>query len=62
MSKALVLCKMDITNDSIDLIDNTFEIAMFTAFSNRSEDGIGVIHKINVNIRNVFRKFTKEHE
>jgi hypothetical protein len=31
-SEALVLCKMDITNSSIDLIDNTFEIAMFTTF------------------------------
>lgn len=32
MSEALVLCTMDITNNSIDLIVNTSEIAMFTAF------------------------------
>jgi hypothetical protein len=32
VSEALVLCKMDITNNRIVLIDNTFEIAMFTAF------------------------------
>jgi hypothetical protein len=30
MSEALVLCKMDITNNSIDLIVNTIEIVMFT--------------------------------
>jgi hypothetical protein len=31
MSEALVLYKTDITNNSIDLIDNTIENAMFTA-------------------------------
>jgi len=32
VSEALVLCKMDITNNSIGLIVTTFGIARFTAF------------------------------
>jgi hypothetical protein len=32
VSAALVLCKMDITNNSIGLIVSTFEIAIFMAF------------------------------
>jgi len=33
MSEALVLCKMDITNNSTDLRENTIVIVIFTAFS-----------------------------
>ena len=53
MSEALVLCNMDITSNSIDLIDNTFEIAMFTGFFKSKRSWNRRNNIVNGNIRNI---------